>query len=171
MIASRHALLGVLCAGAALAQAPPAPDAKRYPELAAMKRWLETGSEQARHCARSGGLFLEASQAYREQRSEPAAVDALMKRHGETLTPPDRERLRATVAQMAGMAAGLSDLSGDSAPIAYSQLCIGSAQKPGVSLTNATIQRNFDAALRCEREHPAESLDRKECVAVAFKVR
>ena len=171
MTVSRHALLLVVFAGAALAQAPPAPDMKRYPELAAMKRWLETGSEHARHCARSGGLFLEASQAYREQRSEPAAVDALMKRHGETLDPVDRERLRATVTQMAGMAAGLSDLSGDSAPIAYSQLCIGRAQRPGVKVDSTTIKASFEAALRCEQAHAAGSLDRKECVAAAFRVR
>lgn len=165
----RFLLLLAFAAGAA-AQLPPTPDETRYPELAAMKRWLEAGSEPARYCARSGGLFYEASEAYRNRRSEAEAVGMLMKRHGEKLGAADRERLRATLAQIAGMAAGLADLSLDSASIAYAQLCIGRAQKPAASLDNATILASFQAALRCEATQAEGSLDRKECVAKAFRV-
>lgn len=155
---------------AVAAQLPPTPDAKRFPQLAAMKQWLETGSEPARHCARSGGLFVEASQRYRESQSETRAVDELMARHGGTLSPADRDRLRSTLVQVAGMAAGLADLHPDSASIAYAQLCIGRAQKPGAPLSGDSIQAKFDAALRCERTHAAGSLDRKECIAAAFRL-
>ena len=94
-----------------------------------------------------------------------------MKRHGESLGAADRERLRTTLTQIAGMAAGLADLSLDSAAIAYAQLCIGRAQNPKASLENAAILANFQAAQRCEQAHAEGSLDRKECVAVAFRVR
>ena len=60
---------------------PPAPDASRHPELAAMKRWLENGSTQARQCALSGGLFVEANEVYRLQRSEPKTLDMMMRKN------------------------------------------------------------------------------------------
>jgi hypothetical protein len=163
-------LAALVVSGGSNAQLPPTPDAKRYPQLAAMKIWLETGSEGARHCARSGGLFVEASQRFRETRSEPGTVDEMMTRHAGTLNPPDRDRLRTTLTQVAGMASGLVDLHQDSASLAYLQMCIGRMQKPKVELTAPVIEAKFDAALRCERAHPVGSLDRKECVAAAFKL-
>jgi hypothetical protein len=163
-------LATLFVSGESIAQLPPTPDAKRYPQLAAMKTWLEAGTEGARHCARNGGLFVEASQRYRETRSEPSTVDELMTRHAGTLTPFDRDRLRTTLTQVAGMASGLVDLHQESASLAYLQMCIGRMQKPKTDLTAPMIQAKFDAALRCEREQPVGSLERKECVAAAFKL-
>lgn len=170
MRAIRNLLLALLLSPSALAQLPATPDASRYPQLAAMKNWLESKAPQSRHCALSGGLFAEASEIFRLNRSEPQTLDAMMKRHAENLIPADRERLRNTLAHVSGMAAGLADLSPETAPIAYSQLCIGRAQQPKAELSNNAIQARFDAALRCERAHAAGSLERKECVALAFKL-
>ena len=168
---SRIAIIATFVAsGGSNAQLPPTPDVKRYPQLAAMKTWLENGTEPARHCARSGGLFVEASQRFLETRSESGTVDELMTRHAGTLSPPDRERLRTTLTQVAGMAAGLAELHPDSASIAYAQLCIGRAQRPKAVLSTETIQAKFAAALLCERTQPVGSLERKECVAAAFKL-
>ncbi len=135
-----------------------------------MQSWFQSGAAQTRHCALSGGLFTEASDIYRLNRSEALTLEAMMKRHAETLNPSDREKLRGTLTHVTGMAAGLADLSADTAPIAYSQLCIGRAQKPKAELSPSAIQPRFDAALRCERAHAAGSLERKECVAAAFKL-
>ena len=170
MRAIRTVLLAFLLTPPALAQLPATPDASRYPQLAAMKNWLEGREPQSRHCALSGGLFAEASEIFRLNRSEPRTLDAMMKRHAENLIPADRERLRNTLTHVTGMAAGLADLSPETAPIAYSQLCIGRAQQPKAELSSGAIQSKFDAALRCERTHAAGSLERKECVAVAFKL-
>jgi hypothetical protein len=68
------------------------------------------------------------------------------------------------------MASGLADLHQDSASLAYLQMCIGRMQKPKAELTAPIIQAKFDAALSCERTHPVGSLERKECVAAAFKL-
>lgn len=171
MLPSRLALCFVLFVSAdAMGQLPPAPDAERYPQLAAMKRWLESGVDDARRCALSGGLFQEASELFRSNRSEPKTVEALMRRHGEPLVAADRERLRPTIAHVAGMASGFADLHADSAPIAYLQLCIGRAQNPRATLSTDSIRAQFDAALRCQRAQAAGSLELKECVAVAFKL-
>jgi hypothetical protein len=94
-----------------------------------------------------------------------------MQRHGDKLDATSRERLRETATQMAAMAAGLADLAADDAPIAYTQLCIGRAQRPNAKLDNAAIKTSFEAAMRCERSHAPGTLDRKECVATAFRVR
>ncbi|HVF64456.1 MAG TPA: hypothetical protein VNE58_10715 [Casimicrobiaceae bacterium] len=163
----------LLAAIALLAEAalPPTPDSSTHPELAAIKRWLENGSTQARQCAISGGLFVEASEVYRLQRSEPKTLDAMMRRHAKDLSEADRVRLRDMLVHVSGMAAGLADLTPDAAQIAYAQLCVGRAQQPKAVLSTDTIQANYEAALRCERAHAAGSLDRRECVARAFKVR
>jgi hypothetical protein len=154
----------------AAAQLPPAPDATRYPQLASMKRWLESGAEPARQCALSAGLFTDATQMYRQTRSEAKTVDAMMKGHAQKLDAAARERLRTTLTYVTGMAAGLAGLGVDSAPIAYSQLCIGRAQKPNAAVSPEALQVKFEAALRCERAHAVGSLERKECVAAAFKL-
>lgn len=166
----RFAALALAVVSPALAQLPATPDASRYPQLAAMKGWLESGAAQSRHCALSGGLFAEASATFRLNRSEAGTLEAMMKRHAENLAPADREKLRNTLTHVAGMAAGLADLASDSAPIAYSQLCIGRAKNPRAELAPNAIQARFEAALRCERGHPSGSLERKECVAAAFKL-
>lgn len=154
----------------ALAQLPKAPDAARYPQLAAMKKWLEGGAEPARQCALSAGLFTDATQIYRQTRSEAKTVDAMLKSHAQSLDAAARERLRTTLTYVTAMAASLADLQADTAAIAYSQLCIGRAQMRKAVLSTETIQAKFQAALRCEGAHLAGSLERKECVAVAFKL-
>lgn len=163
-------VVALLAPVAAFAQLPPTPDAKLYPQLAAMKTWLENGSPPAKHCALSGGLFLEANQLYRESKSEPKTIDAMMRAYGDKFTGAERDRLRSIVVHVAGMAAGFADLHADSAPVAFSQLCIGRAQKGGV-LKTETVQAQFASAQKCELAHSAGSLDRKECLAVAFKIR
>jgi hypothetical protein len=170
MRAPHVVLLAFVLTSSSLAQLPPTPDAQRYPQLNAMKTWLESNAAQSRHCALSGGLFAEASDIYRQNRSEAGTLDAMIKRHAEKLGASDREKLRNTLTHVTGMAAGLAGLSAESAPIAYSQLCIGRAQQPKTELSPGAIQTRFDAALRCEGAHAAGSLDRKECVAAAFKL-
>ena len=163
-------LLSILAASAAAAELPPTPDESRYPQLVAMKRWLENGSPASRHCAMSGGLFAEASALYRSNRSEPQTLETMMKRHGADLSATDRERLRPTMTHVAGMAAGFADLAADSATIAYAQLCIGRARQPGAVLSNERIRAQFEAAMRCDRAHGEGTLERKECVAKAFRL-
>lgn len=150
--------------------AAPALDAQRYPQLAAMKTWLEGGSPQARHCAVSGGLFAEASEFYRATRSEPQTVEEMTRRHAGQLDAADRKQLRETLVHVTGMAAGFAELDPATAPIAYSQLCIGRAQNPKAELSTAAIKLRFDAALKCQQAH-ADGLDRRECVAAAFRIR
>ncbi len=172
MSGRRRALVAPLIIGAAaaLAQAPPALDASRYPQLAATKTWLEQGSAQAKHCALSGGLFLEANQLYRVNRSEPKTVDAMMRAHTEKFSSAERKRLRTIIVHVTGMAAGFADLHADSAPVAFSQLCMGRAQKGG-ELTTERLSAQFAVAQKCERDYSEGSLDRKECIAVAFRVK
>lgn len=163
----------VLLAAPAIAFAttlPATPDAGRYPTLVAMKAWLESGGPEPRHCALSAGLFAEASEVYRRNRSEPQTLDALMKRHAGSLPTADRERLRSTLMHVTSLAAALATLDADNAPIAYSQLCIGRAQQPKATLSNDRIKVQFDAAVRCGATGTPGSLERKECVAAAFKV-
>jgi hypothetical protein len=148
---------------------PPTPDAKAYPQLAAMKSWLEAGSPQARQCALTGGLYLDADRHYRANRSESETIEAVMRPNADKLTGDQRERLRGIVTNVATMAAALVDLAPDSAAIAFSQMCIGRAQRPGYAPAPGTIRAQFSLALQCEREHSAGSLERKECVAAAFR--
>jgi hypothetical protein len=82
----------------------------------------------------------------------------------------DRAQLQSTLGHVVGMAAGFATLAEDIAPIAYSQLCIGRAKNPKTELAPAAIQSRFNAAAKCEAAHAAGSLDRKECVAVAFRL-
>lgn len=159
-------------ANACLAQMTPAPapDDKRYPQLAAMKTWLESGVPEARHCAVSAGLFAEASEFYRATRSEPRTLEELRRRHEGSLPARDRPQLVSSLTHIAGAAAGFAALAEDTATIAYSQLCIGRARNPKAELGAAAIQARFDAALKCERSHASGTLDRKECVAAAFRL-
>jgi hypothetical protein len=163
-------LVSLYGASAVAAELPPMPDEARYPQLVAMKKWLESGAEGSRHCALSGGLFAEASSLYRLNRSEPQTLESMMKRHASSLGAADRERLRTTMAHVAGMAAGFADLGEDSAQIAYAQLCIGRARQPSAVLSNERIRGQFEAALRCERANKEGTLERKECVAGAFRL-
>jgi len=152
------------------AQLPATPDDKRFPELVAMKSWLESGVPQARHCAVSAGLFAEASEFYRATRSEPQTLEELRRRHEPSLPARDRAQLQSTLGHVVGMAAGFATLAEDIAPIAYSQLCVGRAKNPKAELAPAAIQSRFNAAAKCEAAHAAGSLERKECVAVAFRL-
>lgn len=153
----------------AFAQLPPSPDAKAYPELAAMKQWLEAGSPQAQQCALSGGLFLDANALYRKSRSEERTVEAMMRANAPKLARADQERLAAIVANVTSLAAALVDLDAESAAIAFARMCVGRAQKPGIVPAPDTIRAQFDQALRCQRQFGEGSLDRKECVASAFR--
>ena len=167
---SLAATLAVISLGNAGAQLPPMPDENRHRELVVMKKWLESGMPQARHCAVSAGLFAEASEFYRATRSEPATIEELRRRHESTLSGRDRAQLPTTLGHVVGMAAGFATLGEDVAPIAYLQLCIGRARNPKAELAPAAIQARFNAAAKCEAAHAAGSLDRKECVAVAFRL-
>src|SRR5688572_10429887 len=89
--------LATLLVAEASAQLPPTPDDKRYPELVAMKTWLEGGLPQARHCAVSAGLFSEASEFYRATRSEPQTLEELRRRHEPTVPARDRAQLQSTL--------------------------------------------------------------------------
>lgn len=162
--------LVALSAEVLAADPPPVPDAKRYPELAAMRAWLDTASPQAQHCLWSAGLFHEADALYRANKSEPKTIEAMMRKHGEKVKADQRERLRQIVTGVTAMASGLATLDADSAPVAYSQLCIGRAQKGG-ELSTAALKARFDASQKCELAHRAGSLARKECVAAAFRMK
>jgi len=147
---------------------PPRVDAKAHPELASLQGWLEGGTDAARQCALSGGLFQEANGLYRQTRSEPQTVAAMMRAHGETLAPADRGRLQAVVETVTAMAAGLLELDRDSASIAYARMCMGRAQDPGKAPTGTALGKQYERALACNRKGQSGSLERKECVAVAF---
>jgi len=160
---------------AAHAQVPPkplasSPDESAYPELFAMKRWLEAGSPQARHCALTGGLFLDADRSFRATRSESGTVETMMRANGGKLDAAERERLRTILVNVTSMAVALGDLESESAAVAFSQMCIGRARRPGVEPAPGTIRRQFDLAFDCQRRFGAGSLDRKECVAQAFRM-
>ncbi|HVE48650.1 MAG TPA: hypothetical protein VNG69_03405 [Casimicrobiaceae bacterium] len=166
-------LVSACLACAANAQVPAQPltggfDESRYPQLASMKQWLEAGSQSARQCALTGGLYLDADRVYRQTRSEPQTVSAVMSANADKLNAAERERLATIVSNVAAMAAALNDLDADSAAIAFSRMCMSRAQRPGAEPPPATIRAQFDAALRCEREYAAGGLDRKDCVARAF---
>jgi len=157
------------------AQVPPrplasSPDEKTYPELAAMKRWLEAGSPPARHCALTGGLYLDADRSYRQTRSEAQTIDEVMRPNADKLNTAERDRLRSIVVNVTSLAVALSDLEPDSAAIAFSQMCIGRARRPGVEPAPDTIRAQFDRSFDCQRRYGANSLDRKECVAQAFRM-
>lgn len=155
---------------AAAAQLPTTPDAKAYPQLAAMREWLGAGSPQARQCALSGGLFLEANDLYRQTRSEERTADTLTRKHAASLGDHERERLAAIVTHVTSLAAAFADLDAESAAIAFSRMCMDRAQKPGVVPAPDTLRAQFAAAHQCQRSHGAGSLDRKECVANAFRI-
>lgn len=153
----------------AQAQLPAVPDAKAYPELFAMKRWLEGGSPEAKHCALSGGLFAEASDLYRKTRSEERTVEAVVLAHGDKLPAGQRERFSTIVANVTSLAAAFVGMDEGSAAAAFLRICMGRAQRPGVVAAPNIVRAQFDAALRCEKLHGAGSLERKECVATAFQ--
>ena len=147
---------------------PPRIDAKAHPALAALQAWLEGGTDAARQCALSGGLFQDANGLYRQTRSEPETVAAMMRAHGDALVAADRARLQAIVETVTAMAAGLGDLDRDSAAIAYARMCMSRAQDPGKAPTTAALGRQYEGAIACSRKGQAGSLARKECVAAAF---
>ncbi len=150
---------------------PPRIDAKQHPELATLQAWLEGGTDAARQCALSGGLFQDANGLYRQTRSEPKTVAAMMRAHGDALAAADRARLQAIVETVTAMAAGLAELDRDSAAIAYARMCMGRAQDPGKAPTSTALGRQYEGALACSRRGQAGSLERKECVAAAFGAR
>jgi hypothetical protein len=150
---------------------PPRVNAKAYPELAALQAWLEGGSDHARQCALSGGLFQDANGLYRQTRSEPQTVAAMMRAHGDALPPNDRARLQAIVETVASMAAGLAELDADSASIAYARMCMSRAREPANPPTGAALGKQYESAIACGRKGAAGSLERKECVAAAFGAR
>ncbi len=126
------------------------------------------GSDAARQCALSGGLFQDANGLYRQTRSEPDTVAAMMRAHGASLAPADRTRLQSIVETVTAMAAGLSELDHDSAALAYARMCMSRAQAPGTAPSGAAVGRQYESALACGRKARAGSLERKECVAAAF---
>ena len=175
MNASTACLALALLALTAHAQVPPrplaaSPDDKAFPELASMKRFLETGSPQARHCALTGGLYLDADRSYRETRSEAKTVEAVMRPNAEKLNAAERDRLRSIVVNVTSLAVALNELDADSAAVAFSQMCIGRARRPGVEPAPDTIRFQFERSYDCQRRFAANTLERKECVAQAFRM-
>jgi len=153
------------------ASPPPRVNAKSHPELAALQVWLEGGSDAARQCALSGGLFQDANGLYRQTRSERETVAAMMRAHGESLAPADRARLQPIVETVAAMAAGLVELDRDTAAIAYARMCMSRALEPAKAPTAAVLGKQYAGALACNGKGQVGSLDRKECVAAAFNGR
>jgi hypothetical protein len=92
----------------------------------------------------------------------------MMRAHGDALAAADRARLQAIVETVTAMAAGLVELDRDSAAIAYARMCMSRAQDPGKAPTGTALGRQYEGALACSRKGQAGSLERKECVAVAF---
>jgi hypothetical protein len=167
-LALAAALAGPVAAQVKAAAPPPRVNAATHPQLAALQAWLEGGSDAARQCALSGGLFQDANGLYRQTRSEPATVAALMKAHGDALAPADRTRLQSVVETVTAMAAGLAVLDHDGAAIAYARMCMSRAQDPGKAPTSVALGRQYENAVACGRKAQAGSLERKECVAAAF---
>jgi hypothetical protein len=162
-------------ATAALGQVPPkplpgTPDPSRYPQLAAMKTWLDARSPEAQQCVQKGGLFLDADRLYRETKSEPTSVETIMQRSGDKFDPVQRDRLRVIVTQTVSLASALNTFDADTAAVAYTQMCMSRAQKPGAEPPPAMIRQQLERAQDCQRAHAANSLDRKECVASAFRL-
>ena len=175
MVRTFAALAAALFAAALPAQdaartsPPPPPDPKMYPALAEMRVWFASGSQAARHCALTGGLYMDADRHYRSTRSESAAADAVMRVNAERLNAAERERLRGIAANVAAMAAALDDLEADSAAIAFSQMCVMRARRPGAEPSAEAVGVQLQAAIACQRQHRAGGLERKECVAKAFR--
>jgi hypothetical protein len=162
-----------MLAGSAFAQVaepPPRVDPKTHPQLAAMRSWLQSGVPEARYCALSGGLFIEAVDLYRGTKSEVATVDAMMRVHGDKVSGAERERLRSMINGVVLLASGLARFDRDSAAVAFTQICINRAQRPGQPTEPAVMKAQLDAAYACEQRLAAGSLDRKECVAVALRL-
>ena len=160
-------------AGALHAQAPPlpaTPDAKTHPHLAALKTWLEARSPEARQCALRGGLFLDADRHYRETKSEARAVEAILQSGAGKLTAAERERMQTIATQVVSLAAALSAFDTDTAGVAFAQMCMVRAQRPGIEPPPAMVRAQLEGALDCQRKHGAGSLDRKECVASMFRL-
>lgn len=159
-------------AGALHAQAPPpaTPDAKTHPQLAALKTWLEARSPEARQCALRGGLFLDADRHYRETKSEARAVEAIVQSGGSKLNAAEKERMREIATQVVSLAAALTPFDTDTAGVAFAQMCMSRAQRPGAEPPPATVRAQLEGALDCQRKHVGGSLDRKECVAAMFRL-
>jgi hypothetical protein len=171
MIRTPPVIAAVLLAAAVHAQPQPlvaAPDASVHPRLAALKSWLEARSPEAQQCALKGGLFLDADRHYRATKSESRAVDALMQSSAGRLAGNERDRLQVIAVQVVSLAAALSTFDTDTASIAFVQMCMSRAQRPGFEPPPAAIRGQLDGASQCQAQHRAQSLDRKECVAKAF---
>jgi hypothetical protein len=166
-LAATLALAGALHAQAPL---PATPDAKAHPQLAQLKTWLEARSPEARQCALRGGLFLEADRQYRETKSEARAVEAIVQSGGSRLNAAERERMHTIATQVVSLAAALTAFDTDTAGVAFAQMCMSRAQKPGVEPPPAMVRAQLEGALDCQRKHAAGSLDRKECVAAMFRL-
>jgi hypothetical protein len=93
----------------------------------------------------------------------------MMRVHGDGLATDDRARLTPIVETVAAMAAGLAQLDRDSASIAYARMCMSRAQAPAKAPTAPALGRQYEAALACARNGAEGSLERKECVAAAFR--
>jgi hypothetical protein len=174
MIRMLPVIAAVLFAAAAHAQAPAPlvapPDASVHPQLAALKSWLETRSPEAQQCALKGGLFLDADRHYRATKSEGRAVDALMQGSAGKLAGAERDRLQVVAVQVVSLAAALSTFDTDAASIAFVQMCMSRAQRPGFEPAPSAIRGQLEGASQCQAQHRAQSLDRKECVARAFRL-
>lgn len=169
-------LAAALAAAPALAQPkPPKPDevavidAKSYPALAELQGFLRNGSEQARHCAFTGAMFVEADQLLRSGKTEAAAVEAMLAGNKGSLNPAQQARMKELAENATQMAVGLRGLSVDSAPVAYTQICIASLRKSPQLVNEQLMIAKLDAARQCEQRFKGGSLEGKECVAKVFR--
>ena len=169
-------LAAALAAPAVLAQAkPPKPDeiavvdAARYPSLAEVQAFLRNGSEQARHCAFTGAMFVEADQYLRTGKTEAATVEAMLAGSKGKLNAAQQARMKELAMNAAQMAVGLRALSIDSAPVAYTQICIASLRKSPQLVNEQLMIAKLDAARQCEKQFKGGSLEGKNCVAKVFR--
>jgi hypothetical protein len=169
VILASLAALALAHAAGAQPTPPATPDAATHPQLAAMKAWLDDRSPEARQCALRGGLFLDADRHFRDTRSEERALDALMKQAAQ-LNPAERDRMRTIGTQVVSMAAALSMFDADTAAVAFAQMCMTRAQRPGFEPPPGVIRAQLERATQCQAQHAVQTLDRKECVARAFRL-
>lgn len=170
----RAGALALLVATSALAQAPapqPSVDPRAHPNLTAMLATLRSGSEAARYCAQTGGLYLEADALLRRNVPERDVVEALVAQGKDRLAPAEARRLREIAVGVAQLAAGFQALSAESSAVAYTQTCLASTRSAAGTRNQVELNERYTDALVCDKRFQPGSLEGKECVAKAFRYR
>jgi len=165
--ASRALLIAAAMAGPV--GAADVADVRNYPNLAAMKKFLDNGTPAARQCALMGGLFVEANELIRKNNSEGETAQSLMRTHQGNADAAQRARLAELASAVSSTANIFQPLDSDSAIVAFTQLCVNKGGNAKTEIGN--LEPVFEKAVKCEGAHPADSLARKDCVAGAFRAR